>query len=377
MIKESVLYDFDDLLIEPDVVSNIKSRSEIKIYDSIGYLPLFTAPMDTVVSSENGNIEEFTNRKIRVTLPRTSTTKKISLDPTVWSSYSLQEFEEVYLNDEEGREEYKELPVFFVLIDIANGHMVRLLEAVEKAKDLYGKTIKLMVGNVANPETFAILAKAGADCVRVGIGNGGGCLTTVQTGVGYPMASLIDKCVTIKRNEGLTTKIVADGGMKNYDDIIKALALGADYVMLGSLFNKALESAAPNLVDVGSRHYISYERYVEQNSTAISKETLAKFKMKEMRPLSLEELMKQNSLYKQFRGMSTKEAQQALGVKKLKTSEGIVKYQKVEYTLDSWIENFSHYLRSAMSYTNSLNLDEFKNTTLNVVSQNAKNRFKK
>jgi isopentenyl diphosphate isomerase/L-lactate dehydrogenase-like FMN-dependent dehydrogenase len=77
---------------------------------------------------------------------------------------------------------------------------------------------------------------------EIGIGNGAGCLTTQQTGVGYPMASLIQECYRIKKGAGLKAKIVADGGFKIYSDVIKALALCSDYVMLGGILNRSLES---------------------------------------------------------------------------------------------------------------------------------------
>ena len=67
-------------------------------------------------------------------------------------------------------------------------------------------------------------------------------------------------------------------------------------------------------------------------------------------------------MYKKFRGMSTKEVQRKWGKNKLITSEGITKYNKVEYTLDKWIENLVDYLKSAMSYTNSKTLEELKET---------------
>jgi IMP dehydrogenase/GMP reductase len=81
--------------------------------------------------------------------------------------------------------------------------------------------------------------------------------------------------------------------------------------------------------------------------------------------------------YKNFRGMSTKEVQKKWGKTKLTTSEGISKYNKVEYTLDGWTENFKDYLKSAMSYTNSRNLEEFKETEFVLITQNALNRYHK
>ena len=118
-----------------------------------------------------------------------------------------------------------------------------LYELAKEAKLIYGYDMCLMVGNVANPKTFQEYCKIGVDMVRIGIGNGGGCLTTVQTGVGYPMASLIQECYEIKSLSNYKTEIVADGGFKKFSDIIKGLAFGADYVMLGSILNQCLESS--------------------------------------------------------------------------------------------------------------------------------------
>jgi hypothetical protein len=82
-------------------------------------------------------------------------------------------------------------------------------------------------------------------------------------------------------------------------------------------------------------------------------------------------------MYKKFRGMSTKEVQKKWGKDKLITSEGISKYNKVEYTLDKWIENLEDYMKSAMSYTNSKNLTEFKETEYVFITENALNRYNK
>ena len=146
-------------------------------------------------------------------------------------------------------------------------------------------------------------------------------------------------------------KIVADGGMQTYSDIIKAIALGADYVMLGSILNKCLESCGQN--------YILKKIKITQNGAN---------KYYELG----------GNVYKKFRGMSTKEVQKKWGSKILKTSEGVVRFRKVEYTIDGWVNNFEHYLRSAMSYAGALTLDEFRNNTeLVIISGNSYKRFNK
>lgn len=199
-----------------------------------------------------------------------------------------------------------------------------------------------------------------------------GCLTTQQTGIGYPMGSLIKETKAIAKNLMNPAKIVADGGFKKYSDIIKALALGADFVMLGSIFNKALESAGENYVkNNDTNEYMSFDNYL--TSFDIFDDH---FDTSNITP---ENLMTYNgSLYKKFRGMSTKEVQKSLGNEVLKTSEGIVKYHKVEYTLNGWTENFEHYLRSAMSYTNSKTLSEFiDDVDIIQITENAFMRYNK
>ena len=184
------------------------------------------------------------------------------------------------------------------------------------------------------------------------------CLTTVQTGVGYPMASLIDECKKIRGPH--LTKIVADGGFKKYSDIIKALALGADYVMLGSILNKCLESA-------GETHRKSDYPIPNQWETINQYSEDAR----EMFNSGIE-------LTKVFRGMSTKEVQKSWGRDVLKTSEGVIRRNKVEYTLDSWVQNFEDYLRSAMSYCGKTELHHFiGGVEVNMISENSFRRFDK
>ena len=333
--------DFNDLLIEPKQTTRIKSRKEVHIFDSNGKLPLFTAPMDTVVDSENEQL--FKDLGVNVCLPRGLEGKDNS-----FVSYSLNDFKEIIIK--------KELPSIngkkkYVLIDTANGHIKDMIHCIRIAKKKWGKQLVLMVGNVANSKTYEILSDAGADLIRCGIGNGNGCLTTQQLGVGYPMASLIRECYIASCSLENPAKIVADGGMKSYSDVIKALALGADYVMLGSIFNKSIESCGKNYI---------FENIPIPSSFA-----------KRLHKLGFK-------VFKKFRGMSTKEVQKKWGSLKLKTSEGVVRIREVEYTLEGWVDNFKSYLRSAMSYSDSFDLEEFVNKANFIkISENALKRFNK
>jgi len=343
-------FDFDDILIQPAEISQIESRKQVNVFYEDGYLPLFTAPMDTVIDDRNYTI--FQSAGIKVVRPRKAPVSEVNLESDFnnFISFGKDEFKKIFLDN--GKVEVCER--YYVLIDIANGHMQSLLDMTQEAKSLYGDDMVLMVGNIANPETYRIFSDAGADLIRISIGNGSGCLTSVQTGVGYPMASLVHECYQISCELASPAKIVADGGFKSYADIIKALALGADYVMLGSILNKALESA-------GDTYLANSDESINQ----YSRETADLFKYG-------------TKMFKKFRGMSTKEAQKAMGKTDLKTSEGVTRMQPVEYTLVGWRDNFISYLSSAMSYSNAATLQEFiGNAKWNMISTNSLNRFKK
>jgi IMP dehydrogenase/GMP reductase len=323
-------FDFDDILIKPAVLTDINSRSEVDVTNNDDMLPLFTAPMDTVVCDEN--VDYFVNAGITTILPRKQNIDStyVSTNKNCWYAYGLKEFRDVFLlntPDNRGANMY-------ALIDVANGHMPALKTALIEAKQKYGGELVVMVGNIANPYTYVELSNAGADYIRIGIGNGGGCLTTQQTGIGYPMASLIIETRKLSRDLVNPAKIVADGGFKKYADIIKALALGADYVMLGSILNKALESAGETTNEQGD--IINQYSEIAKNYFDVD-----------------------IPLYKTFRGMSTKEVQSDWGKDTIKTSEGVVRKHVVEYTVSGWVDNFTHYLKSAMSYTDCTNLNSF------------------
>lgn len=343
-------FDFDDLVIVPGVLSKVNSRQDISVLDSYGMLPIFTAPMDTVVDRDN--YLTYLKLGINVCVPRNTPTFSIENSEDVFVSISLDEFED-FVN--KYLDMYSHLESLNILVDIANGHMSRLYDLSKKFVKIRKTTNHvLMVGNIANPKTYKKYCDIGVDYVRVGIGGGSGCLTSANTGVHYPMASLISECYTIKKKGMYSTRIVADGGFKRYDQIIKALSLGADYVMLGGIFNQSLESCG--------RNYIFNHIEISQNLTKL---------------IWYEYPILRRFLSKSFRGMSTKEVQRKWNRHKITTSEGISKKNKIKYTLSGWIENFSDYLKTTMSYCGVPNLDDFKSVKHEIMTNNSFNRYNK
>ena len=180
MIKQEIKLDFDDLLIVPAASSYVTSRKEVKVYDENGMLPLFTAPMDTVIGWKN--IDIFKNNKIYPIIPRTSVnTMRSSSQDKEWLSIGLKDFEELTLLpqfiERFSTELRGEIPNInseltrerFVLVDIANGHMNKIVELTKTAKSIFGDLLHLMVGNVANPVTYKLLSDAGADYIPIPI----------------------------------------------------------------------------------------------------------------------------------------------------------------------------------------------------------------
>lgn len=296
-------YSYQDVALVPSVISEIEHRSECILPFP---LPIFTAPMTTVVS---GNcMEEYRKNDIIPILPRPESIADRLENKEGWSAFSLSEFEEHYLNA-------PSLPACSkALIDIANGHMALLYRLIFQAKQRYGAALTVMIGNIANPKTYALCDAAGADYVRVGIGAGKGCITSSNTAIHYPMASLVKETAEEKKALNGRCRIVADGGIRDYADVVKALALGADAVMIGSVFS-GLEGTPGEVTTDG---------------------------------------------YKKFYGMASREGQIDMKGEKTHTAEGTVKLVKVTGTIPGWVCNMKDYLRSAMSYCGARTLSEFK-----------------
>lgn len=363
MIVKETKYAYKDLTIVPEKITHITSRSEVNCRNEEGYLPIFTAPMSCVVNEMN--FECFEEKGIYSIMPTTVdiAIRKKTLVRGYWVAMSMNEARNCFIDNIDDSIKKCTLTMH-LCVDVANGHMRNLLELCDEIKTScksHNLNIEIMTGNVANPNTILEYIKHDIDYVRVGIGGGSGCTTTSNTGCHYPMASLVNECKNIQWNRAKKVKIVADGGIRNYDDVNKALALGADYVMIGGLFTEMIEAASKEYC---INEYSNYELYT------IIDVKLDKYNMSDITENTKRNIIESKDIYHKVYGMSTKEAQKERGLSNLKTSEGTSHYKKIKYTLHQWTENMESYLKSIMSYCNCKNLEEFIGSPMLVVNSN-------
>ena len=168
-----------------------------------------------------------------------------------------------------------------IVVDTAHGHSKMVIDAIKSIRKQYPK-LQLIAGNIATKEAAKALVKAGVDAIKVGIGPGSICTTRIVAGVGVPQITAISEAASAVR--GTTVKVIADGGIRFSGDISKALAAGADSVMLGSLFAGTTE--APGEIElyqgrtyknyrgmgsIGAMKSGSSERYFQGNETTSDK----------------------------------------------------------------------------------------------------------
>ena len=227
----TIMHSLDEIGLLPAVTSTVKSRKDVNPFYSNGNLPIFVAPMTCIVRNEN--YYKFEQNKFNAILPVSSVDNCYGklFDDGRWIALTLNHFKMWFVD---GRAR-KDVP-YNILIDVANGHMQELYDGVREAKKGYAM-LKVMIGNIANPATYIECCDAGVDYVRVGIGGGKGCLTSVMTGIHASLPYLLENINAYRKNhKDAVTKVIADGGIDTTDKIIKCLALGADYVMMGRPF---------------------------------------------------------------------------------------------------------------------------------------------
>lgn len=168
-----------------------------------------------------------------------------------------------------------------IVVDTAHGHSSRVIEAVKKIKGKFTDT-EIIAGNIATADATRALIDAGVDAIKVGIGPGSICTTRVVTGAGVPQITAIIECVNAAKGSGVP--VIADGGVKFSGDVAKAIASGADSVMIGSLFAGTEEAPGETILfqgrtfktyrgmgSIGAMKKGSSDRYSQEGTVSDSK----------------------------------------------------------------------------------------------------------
>lgn len=310
-----VALTYDDILLTPQR-SPVESRSDV---DTTTWLagditldvPVVSASMDTITGPELAT--ELARAGGIGFLPRfQSIDEQIddvrAIDGPVVGCVGINDYAV------EDAESLVDAGTVAICMDVAHGQLDRAVEMVRNLSDALD--VPVIAGNVATKAGARDLESAGADAIKVGIGPGSHCETREVTGVGVPQFTAVKNVAEVVAP---STRVIADGGIQNSGDAAKALiGAGADTVMLGGLFGKCEEAAAPLV----TTHHGKYH---------------------------------------QTRGMASEEARSDaanLSVGDQQAIEGSSAYTKIETTVSEFIEDFEKGLRSSCSYCGGKNLQE-------------------
>jgi IMP dehydrogenase len=252
ILEEQQYLTFDDVLLKPRY-SEISSRSKVDISSKLNdrhtlRVPIISANMDTVTGLEMAvamndvgglgilhrrcSIKEQTNWVKQFFMRRNN--------GLVGAAIGVQG------DDLERAMELMEAGCEYIVIDIAHGHFERMKWMIAMLKNYISKNnlkAEIISGNVATSEGVGFLKESGSNKVKIGIGPGSVCTTRIKTGHGVPQLSAIIDCHSYFASPH-DNSLIADGGIRNSGDIVKALAAGAHFVMLGNLLAGATESCA-------------------------------------------------------------------------------------------------------------------------------------
>jgi IMP dehydrogenase len=232
---------YDDVLLTPQY-SDIRSRSEVSIASTLDgpyaylalRLPIIASPMDTISEEEMG-VAMWQEGGLAVVHRYNTIERQLEIvDHIIVLSQSNTAAAIGTSGDYlERARALVGAGVRILCVDVAHGHHILMKEALVTLRQVFGDGVHIMAGNIATLEGYNDLVDWGADSVRCNIGGGSICSTRVQTGHGVPGLQTIIDCAGSDRS----APIIADGGIRNSGDIVKALAAGADFVMLGSLLS--------------------------------------------------------------------------------------------------------------------------------------------
>lgn len=235
-------YTFDDVLLEPGF-SDIESRENISTdVNFLGLdlkIPIISSNMDFVTGSRMANAmwEAGGLGIIHRFCPWEAQQDNLQKIDPITISVGTRNINESLERVQYAKDMWNTRPGtvtgdLIVCIDVAHGHHDKVSELISRIKTRWDY-IYIIAGNVATEEGAWFLADAGADAIKVGIGPGSVCTTRIVTGIGIPQLSAIVHIADAIKPKRIP--IIADGGIRNSGDIVKALAAGADVVMLGSL----------------------------------------------------------------------------------------------------------------------------------------------
>jgi IMP dehydrogenase len=234
---------YDDVLLLPQY-SDIRSRAEVSLSTGLTNglslsLPILASPMDTIAETamaatlgmHGGSAVVHRYNSVEVQSRMVSMAHDVA---AANNAGSIIIGAAIGVTDDYIRRANSVLSAnaSYICIDVAHGHHINVKEAVQNLRKEFGNDLHIMAGNVATLDGINDLADWGANSVRCNIGGGSICSTRIQTGHGVPGLQTIFECAKTDRE----VAIIADGGIRNSGDVVKALAAGADAVMCGSLF---------------------------------------------------------------------------------------------------------------------------------------------
>ena len=313
-IYNHTAFTYDDILLEPRKFSGT-SRREIDLSTEICGArldtPIIAAPMDTVVDKKT--VMKLENLGALGIIHRFCDYKSIVKDLIKNDYFGVLPIG--LIKNYEADEQIYETQPSAILIEVAHAHQSNVLKLAEFIKGTYPK-IPLMVGNIATKEAAIDFAKIGVDAIKVGVGPSPVCSTRSVTGCGVPQATAVRTVYYgILASSGKRPKIIADGGIKNSGDIVKALALGADAVMTGSLLAQATDGP-------GEVFHID------------------------------------GVAYKTYRGMASEDVMKERGIKR--AAEGVTAKIRATKPLDEILQDLTDGIQSGLSYLGFNSLKELK-----------------
>jgi len=259
-------YTYNDMLLVTRY-SNVRSRQDPDLYSVLapGHLgfdvPIISANMNKI--TEGRMIQAMCDNGATAALHRFLDPDKVVEIVEKYSHEGQRRFgisigvDASYYNSVFDKLSSRDQLVSFIVIDVAHGHHELVCKTIRDVKERFSEGFKppIIAGNVSTPEAAEYLVECGADSIKVGIGPGSMCTTRQVTGFGYPQLSAVRSVVEAIRGRAT---VIADGGIRHTGDIVKALAAGADFVMLGGMLAGTKETPG-NVLTIKEKKYKLFE----------------------------------------------------------------------------------------------------------------------